>query len=86
MIPLDFLTKVFLSHLHTDHWGDLPSAPGKSTVQEFDYKAENEVIYEQNGVNIRSWPAIHAGDGAVRFALEYNGLKVVIGGDSMPNT
>ena len=23
MIPMDFLTKVFLSHLHTDHWGDL---------------------------------------------------------------
>jgi len=24
-IPVDFLTKVFLSHLHTDHWGDLDS-------------------------------------------------------------
>ncbi len=24
MIPFDFLTKVFLTHLHTDHWGDLP--------------------------------------------------------------
>ncbi len=23
MIPMDFLTKVFLSHLHTDHFGDL---------------------------------------------------------------
>ncbi len=23
-IPFDFLTKVFLTHLHTDHWGDLP--------------------------------------------------------------
>ena len=23
MIPYDFLDKVFLSHLHTDHWGDL---------------------------------------------------------------
>jgi ribonuclease Z len=23
MIPYDFLNKVFLSHLHTDHWGDL---------------------------------------------------------------
>ena len=23
MIPMDFLTKVFISHLHTDHWGDL---------------------------------------------------------------
>jgi ribonuclease Z len=24
MIPFDFLRKVFLTHLHTDHWGDLP--------------------------------------------------------------
>ena len=25
MIPYDFLDKVFLTHLHTDHWGDLAS-------------------------------------------------------------
>ena len=25
MIPAEFLTKIFLSHLHTDHWGDLAS-------------------------------------------------------------
>ena len=25
MIPYEYLTKVFLSHLHTDHWGDLSS-------------------------------------------------------------
>ena len=23
VIPMDFLTKIFLSYLHTDHWGDL---------------------------------------------------------------
>ena len=23
MIPYDFLDKIFLTHLHTDHWGDL---------------------------------------------------------------
>ncbi len=138
MIPFDFTKKVFLTHLHTDHWGDLPglwaggwtagrtapleiwgptgatkemgtayavehflkaynwdnmtrlaalpSAPGKINVHEFDFKQENEVVYQENGVTIRSWPAIHAGDGAVSFALEWSGLKVVIGGDSMPNT
>ena len=137
MIPYDFLDKVFLSHLHTDHWGDLaglwaggwtagrtgplnvwgPSGatqemgtayaidgflkaytwdavtrnvrinpgPGKIKVTEFDYKGENEVVYEENGVTIRSWPAIHAGDGPVSFALEYSGLKIVIGGDTFPN-
>ena len=137
MIPFDFLDKVFLSHLHTDHWGDLdalwaggwtagrtgplkiwgPSGatpemgtkyavehflktynwdlqtrnfklnptPGKIEVTEFDYKVENQVVYQENGVTIRSWPAIHAGDGPVSFALEYAGLKVVIGGDTFPN-
>ncbi len=138
MIPFDFTKKIFLTHLHTDHWGDLPglwaggwtagrtsaleiwgptgaredmgtkyaienflkaynwdnmtrlanlpSAPGKINVHEFDFKGENQVVYEENGVIIRSWPAIHAGDGAVSYALYWKGLKVVIGGDSMPNT
>ena len=137
MIPYDFLDKVFLTHLHTDHWGDLstlwaggwtagrtkplrvwgPRAllkiwarlmrssissnpligmrkpgtsylsaePGKISVKEFDYKAVNAVVYQENGVTIRSVPAIHAGDGPVSFILEYAGLKVVIGGDTFPN-
>ena len=138
MIPFDFLRKVFLTHLHTDHWGDLPglwaggwtagrtdaleiwgpsgaredmgtkyavehflkaynwdnmtrlanlnSKPGKIIVHEFDFKGENQVVYQENGVTIRSWPAIHAGDGSVSFSMEYAGMKIIIGGDSMPNT
>jgi len=137
MIPYDFLDKVFLTHLHTDHWGDLTtlwaggwtagrtkplrvwgpagqtpdmgtayavehflkaynwdaktrdfvlsSKPGGISVKEFDYKAVNAVVYQENGVTIRSIPAIHAGDGPVSFILEYAGLKVVIGGDTFPN-
>jgi len=137
MIPYDFLDKVFLTHLHTDHWGDLTTLwaggwtagrtkplrvwgpagatpdmgtayavehfvkafnwdaktrnfvlsaePGKITVKEFDYKAVNAVVYNENGATIRSLPAIHAGDGPVSFILEYAGLKVVIGGDTFPN-
>jgi ribonuclease Z len=137
MIPYDFLDKVFLTHLHTDHWGDLSTLwaggwtagrtgplkiwgpagatkemgtayavdhflkaynwdaatrnfvlspkPGEITVKEFDYKAVHAVVYQENGVTIRSLPAIHAGDGPVSFILEYAGLKVVIGGDTFPN-
>jgi len=137
MIPYEYLTKVFLSHLHTDHWGDLDSlwaggwtagrpvplevwgpsgqtedmgtayaiehflkannwdkvtrefkitpVPGQITVHEFDYKAINQVVYEENGVTIRSIPAIHAGDGPVSFIVEYAGLKVIFGGDTSPN-
>ena len=138
MIPYDYLDKVYLTHLHTDHMGDIdalwaggwtagrtgplkvwgPSGltpelgtkyamesflkhahwdyttraanispiPGTIEVQEFDYKKENQVVYQENGVTIRSWPAIHTGDGPVSFSLEYKGIKVVIGGDTFPNT
>ncbi len=138
MIPYQYLDKVFLSHLHTDHMGDMASlwaggwtagrpnalrvwgpsgaeesmgtkyamenflrfvnwdrttrnfkitpVPGNIDINEFDYKGINEVIYDENDVVIRSWPAIHAGDGPVSFSLEYNGMKVVFGGDTVPNT
>ncbi|MHC4713041.1 MAG: guanitoxin biosynthesis MBL fold metallo-hydrolase GntH [Planctomycetota bacterium] len=137
MIPSDFLTRVFVTHLHTDHWGDLASlwaggwtagrtvplevwgpsgaredmgtryavesllkaynwdymtravtispVPGEITVHEFDYKGVNEVVYQENGVTIRSWPAIHTGDGPISYSLEWNGYKIVIGGDTAPN-
>jgi ribonuclease Z len=137
MIPSEYLTKIFISHLHTDHWGDLdglwaggwtagrpvslevwgPSGmtpemgtayavdhflkafnwdyqtrafkispiPGNISVHEFDYKAVNEVIYNQNGIVIRSIPAIHAGDGPVSYIIEYAGMKLVFGGDTSPN-
>jgi ribonuclease Z len=137
MIPAEFLTKVFLSHLHTDHWADLnalwaggwtsgrpvplevwgPSGatpemgtayamegfkrafnwdyqtrafkispiPGDIAVHEFDYKGVNEIIYNRNGIVIRSIPAIHAGDGPVSYIIEYGDLKLVFGGDTSPN-
>jgi ribonuclease Z len=136
-IPADFLRKIFLSHLHTDHFGDLDniwaggwtggrtgplelwgpsgaredmgtkyaidgfmkcynwdyvtravkinSVPGQIKVHEFDYKGINTVIYDEEGVVIRTIPAIHIGDGPVSFILEWNGYKVIYGGDTAPN-
>jgi ribonuclease Z len=43
------------------------------------------VVYDEKGVKVRSWPTIHSGDGPVSYALEWNGYKVVIGGDTAPN-
>jgi ribonuclease Z len=137
MIPYDDLDKVFLTHLHTDHWGDLdalwaggwtagrtealkvwgPSGaredmgtryalenfkrtynwdwatraarlnatPGEIEIHEFDYKGLNEVVYDEDGVIVRSFPAVHTGDGSVSYSLEWNGMKIVVGGDSAPN-
>lgn len=136
-IPYDYLDKVFLSHLHTDHFGDLdalyvgglisgrvgplrvwgpsgdkpelgtkyslehlqkaltwdvegrkgrlPASGQVLEIHEFDYKGENQIVYQDNGVTIRSWPANHVLDGPVSFSLEWNGLKFVFGGDTYPN-
>ncbi len=65
--------------------GALPDAGGKIEVTEFDYTQENVIVYQENGVTIRSWPAIHSLDGSVSYGLEWNGLKYVFGGDTYPN-
>ncbi len=65
--------------------GALPDKGAQIEVHEFDYKQENEIVYQENGVTIRSWPAIHSLDGSVSYSLEWNGLKYVFGGDTYPN-
>ena len=65
--------------------GALPDRGAKIEVHEFDYKQENEIVYQKDGVTIRSWPAIHSLDGSVSYGLEWNGLKYVFGGDTYPN-
>ena len=57
----------------------------KLEVHEFDYKAVNQEIYNENGVSIRTIPAIHALDGPVSFILEWNGLKFAFSSDTFPN-
>jgi len=136
-IPYDYLNKVFIGHLHVDHFGDLPSfwlggtvmnrlvplqiwGPSGSTpdlgtkvcmekmqemykwdigtrsgvvdfrggaleVNEFPFDGVNAVIYNKNGVVIRSIPAVHGLDGAVSFILEWKGMKFVYGSDTYPN-
>jgi ribonuclease Z len=54
-------------------------------IHEFDYKGVNKVIFEENGVKIRTIPAIHAIDGAVSFILEWSGLKFSYSSDTYPN-
>ncbi len=65
--------------------GALPDAGAQIVVHEFEYKQMNEIVYQKNGVTIRSWPAIHSLDGSVSYGLEWNGLKYVFGGDTYPN-
>jgi ribonuclease Z len=54
-------------------------------VTEFPFDGVNELIFEENGVTIRSIPAVHGLDGAVSFILEWNGLKFAYSSDTIPN-
>ena len=137
-IQLDYIDKVFLSHLHMDHAGDLPAfyiygpqnnrsvplkvwGPGgggtrpewgtkaamdhmqkswawmtgtlkglidsralSMEVTEYDWSKVNNVIYNKNGVVIRSIPAVHLEQSA-SFTLDWNGLRLAYSGDTLPN-
>lgn len=130
------IDKVFITHLHSDHFGDLGAlfvagningrqtplrvwGPSGATpelgtraavghveqsylwdkvsrggripvtgmemeVTEFDY-SKPQIVYDNDGVVIHSWPAIHTIDGPVSFSLTWRGQKVVYSGDTSPN-
>jgi ribonuclease Z len=74
--------------LHWDAYtlkGLLDARGEKIEAHEFDYKGVNKAIYEENGVTIRSIPAIHTADGAVSFILDWKGLKFCYSSDTFPN-
>jgi ribonuclease Z len=84
-------TKVHVDHIRgawawdvTSRAGTLPNAGGEIVAHEFDF-SKTGAIYNENGVKVTSFPAIHIRDGSVSFRLEWNGLSFVYGGDSVPN-
>jgi ribonuclease Z len=84
-------TRAAIGHIEQAYLWDRRSRQGRipvtgmaTVITEFDYSKE-QVIYDHNGVVIRAWPAIHAIDGPVSFDLNWNGLKLVYSGDTVPN-
>jgi ribonuclease Z len=126
-IPHSLLDKVFLTHLHVDHMGDLGSlyavgmvrgrftplrvwGPSSSEPRlgtaafgaafnammawdiesrrsvvsagtgwradftELDYSVNGHVVFEENGVTVSAFPAVHCIDGPVSYRLDWNGL------------
>lgn len=64
--------------------GLLPLVGSEIEVHEFDF-TKPQVIYEANGVRIRSFPAVHIYDGPVSLRLEWNDLVFVYSGDTVPS-
>jgi ribonuclease Z len=133
-LPVNKLDKVFLTHLHADHTGDLITLSGswskvgradgpvyvwgpsgteprlgtkhfveaieealawdtaaghgamnpesmKIVVSEFDF-SKNQVVYDQKGVKVTSFPVVHALSGAVGYRLDFAGLSFAFSGDA----
>ena len=71
---------------HTEAFDVFPIGDGYEVdVNEFDWKDENGVCYEKNGVTIRHWRRSHAKDGATAYRLDWNGLSFVWTGDGRPD-
>jgi len=133
--PAD-LRKFFISHLHTDHQGDLdmfwaqgipfgrtlpmhvwgPTGDGHALgtqafvdgllaanlwdlesrkgavvtsgaeiiTHEFDW-ATTQVVYDENGITVTSFPAIHAMAGSVSYRIDWKGMSIVYSGDTKIN-
>ena len=131
------LNKVFVTHLHADHMGDMLTLVGsyskigradgpvylwgpsgtdptlgtahfargieqalawdtaagygainpdsmKLVATEFDFK-ETQKIYDQHGVQVTSFPVVHAISGAVGYRIDFAGLSIVFSGDARPS-
>jgi ribonuclease Z len=133
-LPVNALNKVFLTHLHADHTGDLLTLSGswskvgradgpvyvwgpsgseprlgtrhfvegieealawdtaaghgainpdsmRIVVSEHDF-SKTQVVYDENGVKVTSFPVVHALSGAVGYRLDFAGLSFAFSGDT----
>lgn len=80
----DHFLKTWVWDMETKR-GVAHSAGYALNVHEFDY-SKTQVIYEDNGLTVKSFPALHSIDGAVSYRIEWNGLSVVYSGDTTLNS
>lgn len=71
---------------HIENFNVFPIGDGfDPVVHEFDYSKIGQVVYERDGVTVRSWPQLHVSDGAVGYRLDWNGRSMCFTGDGRPN-
>jgi ribonuclease Z len=71
---------------HFEEFDFMPIGDGfEVDVTEFDFREENGLCYDKNGVTVRHWPRSHGKDGASAYRLDWNGLSFVWTGDGRPD-
>jgi ribonuclease BN (tRNA processing enzyme) len=71
---------------HLEAFDTCPIGDGyEIEVNEFDWKDENGICYDKNGVTVRHWRRSHTKDGASAYRLDWNGLSFVWTGDGRPD-
>ena len=71
---------------HRDAFSVFPVGKGHDIkVNEFDFRDNGGVVYEENGVKVIHWQRSHAKDGASGYKLTWNGMSVVWTGDGRPS-
>jgi len=61
--------------------GPINPASLEMTVTEFDF-SRTQVVYEENGVTVTSFPVVHALSGAVGYRFDFAGLSFAHSGDT----
>jgi ribonuclease BN (tRNA processing enzyme) len=71
---------------HRDAFSVFPVGKGwDSEVNEFDFRDNGGVAYEEDGVKVIHWQRSHAKDGASGYRLDWDGLCFVWTGDGRPS-
>ncbi len=69
---------------HEENFHSCPVGDGMEIeVTEFDWKEQNGICYDKDGVKVRHWPRSHVKDGASAYRLDWEdaGLSFVWTGD-----
>jgi hypothetical protein len=71
---------------HRDAFSVFPVGRGWDIeVNQYDFRDNGGVVYEENGVKVTHWQRSHAKDGASGYRLDWNDLCFVWTGDGRPN-
>jgi ribonuclease Z len=71
---------------HRDAFSVFPVGQGHDIqVNEFDFRDNGGVVYEENGVKVTHWQRSHAKDGASGYRLDWNDMCFVWTGDGRPS-